>query len=76
MIIKKAKSGSFTQYQVKVFKTNDAMHKFLNTGSNALTWKEWHDAPAGTKSGSYTILWDGRVFNNKTLDPCQLAHLR
>lgn len=58
---------------VRNFKTNDAMHKFLNTGGNALEWQETRkDEPA--KSGTYA--YAGQEWHNvKSLDACSLAHM-
>jgi len=38
---------------IKVFKTQDEMHKFLSTGDNALFWKE--TGQQNLKSGTYKL---------------------
>lgn len=57
--------------KIKGFKTSDAMHKFLNTGSNALNWRE---SDKGLKPGTYAFA-GGRWHNVRSLDPCVLAHI-
>ena len=41
------------RYQVKVFKSTDTLHKFLNKGSNSLLWKECQGENIPKKSGVY-----------------------
>jgi hypothetical protein len=57
--------------QVKVFRTRDEMHKFLNRGSNSLTWRESHK---GLSEGAYAYA-GGRWHNVKHLDALTLAHV-
>ena len=60
---------------IKSFKTSDAMHKFLNEGITALTWKECTGKPyAGLKSGTYAYA-GGQYHNVKSLDVSVLAHI-
>ena len=56
---------------IKLFKTSDAMYTFLNTGSNALTWKE---SNKGLKAGVYAYA-GGAWHNVKSLDSSVLAHI-
>jgi hypothetical protein len=70
-------SGNFTKQRlhVKTFKHRDDMHKFLNTGDNALHWTELcelHGIPM--KAGIYAYA-GGKWHNVKTLDPVALAHI-
>ena len=61
-------SGSFNRYQVKVFKTGDAMHSFLNKGSNSLSWKQCKGENLPKKSGVYfTQGLESRWINEKEL---------
>lgn len=67
--------GSYKGERMKVrnFKTSDAMHKFLNTGDNALQWRETRENEP-VKSGTYA--WAGGQWHNtKNLDPSVLAHI-
>lgn len=58
---------------IRNFKTNDAMHKFLNTGGNALEWQEVREGEP-TKSGTYA--YAGQEWHNvKSLDAMTLAHI-
>ena len=56
---------------IKSFQTSDAMHRFLNTGDNALRWRE---SNKNLKPGTY-VFAGGRWHNIKTIDPLTLAHL-
>lgn len=57
--------------KIKAFATSDAMHKFLNTGDNALRWRE---STKGLKPGTYAYA-GGTWHNVKTLDAVTLAHI-
>lgn len=58
---------------VRNFKTNDAMHKFLNTDDNANFWQEVREGEP-TKSGTYA--YAGQAWHNvKNLDATELAHI-
>lgn len=72
--------------KIKNFKTRDAMHKFLNTGDNALHWRETRDqtkthpntwgACDETKLKPGTYAWAGGQWHNvKNLDPSVLSHI-
>jgi len=56
---------------IRSFATRDLMHKFLNTGDNALRWRE---STKGLKSGTYAFA-GGNWHNVKTLDATTLAHI-
>lgn len=56
---------------IKSFKYADDMHKFLNTGDNALRWRE---SSKGLKAGTYAFA-GGKWHNVKRLDACMLAHI-
>lgn len=56
---------------VKQFQSRDAMHGFLNKGSNSLSWREH---TAGFKPGTYARA-GGQWHNVKSLDPTTLAHI-
>ena len=56
---------------IKAFKSSDAMYTFLNTGSNALTWKE---STRNLKAGTYAYA-GGNWHNVKSLDASVLAHI-
>lgn len=58
---------------VRVFRDSSAMHRFLNTGSNALRWREvFPGEPA--KAGTYAYV--GRVWRNvRDLDSMILNHV-
>jgi len=61
------------RYKVKAFKYAQNMHEFLNTGDNALKWRETKDGEP-TKTGTYA--YAGQQYHNvKTLDPTVLAHV-
>ena len=58
---------------IRNFKTEDAMHRFLNTGGNALEWREVREGEP-TKSGTYA--YAGQEWHNvKSLDATTLAHI-
>ncbi|MHA2274839.1 MAG: hypothetical protein ACXAC2_03695 [Candidatus Kariarchaeaceae archaeon] len=62
-----------SRIQVKNFKDSESMHKFLNTGSNALYWNETTDS-IPVKSGKY--VYAGQAWHNmKNMDASELAHL-
>lgn len=72
--------------QVKAFKYADDMHEFLNTGDNALKWrecvnqKETHpnrpEAVDETKLKPGKYAWAGGQWHNvKNLDATTLAHI-
>ncbi len=55
---------------IRRFKYSEDMHKFLNKGSNALSWKESkHDL----KSGTY-LYAGGKWLNVKDCDSLTLCH--
>lgn len=55
---------------IRQFKSRDAMHRFLNTGDNALRWRE---TSKPLKPGTY--LWAGGQWCNvKHCDALTLAH--
>lgn len=57
--------------KVRGFTYRDDMHRFLNTGDNALRWRE---STKGLKAGTYA--WAGGQWHNvKHLDACALAHI-
>lgn len=58
---------------VRTFKNADAMHKFLNTGSNAAPGN-WRVSNKGLKSGTYAYA-GGKWHNVKSLDASALAHI-
>ena len=64
-------NGLKTRLHIKSFKYSDDMHKFLNKGSNSLTWFE---SNKDLKRGIYAYA-GGQYHNVKTLDPCVLAHI-
>ena len=56
---------------IKSFKTNDAMHKFLNSQYD----NKWSEATGEIeKPGTYAFV-GGNWRNIKELDPCLLAHV-
>lgn len=56
---------------IRAFADRDAMHKFLNTGDNALRWRE---STRGLKPGTYA--YAGQQWHNvKNLDASVLAHI-
>jgi hypothetical protein len=62
---------------VKGFNDSEAMHKFLNTGSNALTWSIFKE---NFKAGTYIQRYDSaskgwEYLNIKDLDPSALNHM-
>ena len=57
--------------KIKNFKSSETMHGFLNTGSNALHWRE---SAQGLKSGTYAYA-GGQWHNVKSLDSSLLAHI-
>lgn len=63
--------------KVKVFKTSNSMHKFLNEQYDN-SWKINSGAVAGAelphKAGTYAYA-GGKWHNVKQLDPCVLAHI-
>jgi hypothetical protein len=63
--------GRGERLKIKGFRTSEAMHKFLNTGSNALSWRE---SDKDLKPGTYAYA-GGQWHNIKDLDPCLLAHI-
>jgi len=57
------KSGEMVsnRYRLRRFKYFDDMHKFLNTGDNALFWKETlHDLPSGVYRSQLNICRETR----------------
>ena len=58
---------------IRAFKHNCDMHKFLNTGSNSLQWRETIPTMP-EKAGTY-VFAGGRYHDVKTLDANVLAHL-
>jgi len=57
------KSGEMVsnRYRLRRFKYSDDMHKFLNTGDNALFWKETpHDLPSGVYRSQVNICRETR----------------
>lgn len=56
---------------IRSFKYSDDMHKFLNRGTNALTWKQGTD---DLKSGTYAYV-GGEWVNVQKLDRITLAHV-
>ena len=61
-------SGKFNRYKVKVFKTSDSMHNFLNKGTNALFWKRCKGENLPKKGGTYfTSGLESRWINEKEL---------
>jgi hypothetical protein len=64
--------------KVKAFKTSDYMHKFLNTGDNALRWHEVTDIDKSrglNKTGTYIEQGFDRFLNVKDIDASALAHM-
>jgi len=57
--------------QIKNFKYNQDMHKFLNKGDNA---NHWHETDKELKNGKY-VYAGGQWLNVKSLDACELAHI-
>ena len=57
--------------KVRAFKTADDMHRFLNTGGNALRWRE---SVKALKPGTYAYA-GGQWHNVRSLDPSILAHI-
>ena len=45
------------RHQVRIFKTKDAMYKFLGEGDNSLHWKECRGVDIPNKAGIY--FWRG-----------------
>ena len=78
-IYKKCPNGArmfSTKRQVKVFKTSDDMHRFLNKQPNN-DWQEVPNTPLYegiTKAGTYAYL-GGSYQNLKNVDISVLAHL-
>jgi hypothetical protein len=58
---------------VRGFKTNEDMHRFLNTGDNAAPGK-WRESTKGLKPGTYAYA-GGQWHNVKNLDVSALAHI-
>lgn len=56
---------------IKSFRDSDLMHRFLNTGDNALHWKE---SSKGLKAGTYAYA-GGNWHNVKSIDSSVLAHI-
>lgn len=56
---------------VKSFGTVDRLHRFLNTGDNALRWRE---STKGLNAGTYAFA-GGKWHNVKHLDAVLLAHI-
>ena len=49
------------RYSLRRFKYPQDMHKFLNTGDNALFWKETpHDLPSGTYRSQINVCRETR----------------
>lgn len=67
----KTGNGFKERLKVKAFKTSEAMHKFLNTESNALHWKQ---SNKGLSSGLFAFA-GGQWHNVKTLDASILNHI-
>jgi hypothetical protein len=64
--------GRWTErLQVRTFRDSDTMHRFLNTGANALTWRE---STKGLAAGTYAYA-GGKWHNVKKLDALTLAHV-
>lgn len=63
--------GQKERLMVRAFPDNSAMHRFLDTGDNALRWRE---CTKGLKAGTYAFA-GGKWHNVKTLDPMLLAHI-
>lgn len=63
--------GFKERLKIKSFNSSDAMHKFLNTGDNALHWKV---SNKGLKAGTYAYA-GGQWHNVKNLDASILAHI-
>jgi hypothetical protein len=64
--------------EVKVFRDSEAAAKFLCTGSNSLTWREYdsRDAVLGLPEKAGKYVWAGGKYHNvKSLDPSVLAHV-
>ena len=56
---------------VRTFKSREAMHDFLNTGNNALRWRESNQ---GLSIGTYAYA-GGQWHNVRNLDASVLAHI-
>ena len=64
-------NGFKERLHIKSFKTSQAMHEFLNKGSNACVWSE---SDKGFKTGIYAMA-GGQYHNVKSLDSSVLAHI-
>ena len=64
-------AGLHERLVIRSFQDCSAMHKFLNTGSNACVWKE---SSKGLKPGTYAFA-GGRWHNIRSLDASILAHI-
>ena len=78
-IVKEIGNFGRERYNVKGFKCQQAMHKFLNN-QTGFSQKFIEHTPDGAfrdipqKSGTY-VFAGGKYLNVKTLEPGQLAHL-
>ena len=57
--------------KIKTFKTSRTMYKFLQTGSNALKWRQ---SDKRLKTGVYAYA-GGQWHNVRSLDPSALNHI-
>jgi len=55
-------SGSMNQYQIKNFKSQDSLYKFMATGDNSLRWSttQWNVGELNLPSGHYKTQIDSR----------------
>jgi hypothetical protein len=55
-------SGSMNQYQIKNFKSQDSLYKFMATGDNSLRWSttQWNVGQLNLPSGHYKTQMDSR----------------
>ena len=72
----RTKTGSFKgeRMTIRRFTTQDAMHKFLNTGDNANHWRETMGDETKLSPGKYAYA-GGQWHNVRKLDASVLAHI-
>jgi hypothetical protein len=72
-IVKRSGPLGHERLTVKSFRDCSAMHKFLNAGSNGVTW---HEATIGhpTKAGTYAYV-GGQWRNIRDIDPLMRNHV-
>jgi len=55
-------SGSMNRYEIKNFKSQDSLYKFMATGDNSLRWSttQWNVGELNLPSGHYKTQMDSR----------------